>query len=72
MEYKQFKLIKMGASKRTYDEVQENRTSQEKERDILNEIFHTFGQHIVYLAEENSKLKSNESENISKIRRENI
>ena len=54
----------MGANKRTYLEVTRSVTQEEKERDILNNIFEMWGKHYVYIAEENAKIKSNESKDI--------
>ncbi len=53
----------MAGSKRTYEELEQRKTQEEKERDILNEIFHTWGQHLIYITKE-KKEKQNEIRDI--------
>lgn len=45
----------MAGSKKTYEEIEQGKNQEEKERDILNEIFHTWGQHLIYITKDKTK-----------------
>ena len=48
----------MAGSKRTYEELEQRKTQEEKERDILNEIFNTWGQQLINLHYKGKKRKA--------------